>query len=255
MCTKDGLKLHIECPICHKKYKMITNNHLVKKHNITLEEFRNTYKGYPTESEYLQKVRVDVGLAIGSKESVKSFRSAKAKKQHESGNLNPSKTLNYLWENKRDWMRERQHIGNSTEAEFKRKSEVSRRLWSCPEWVNSRRDRNVRCELNGYVLYVRSSYEKVACEFLDSLGVKFEYETKVFKYYYDGRFRNYIVDLYLPLHDIYLEVKPKDLESDDKNKAKLQSVIDSGNIITYVDEDWICSIDDFKHRLSKYIKI
>ena len=53
---------------------MITNNHLVKKHNITLEEFRNTYKGYPTESEYLQKVRVDVGLAIGSKESVKSFR-------------------------------------------------------------------------------------------------------------------------------------------------------------------------------------
>lgn len=200
MCTKDGLKLHIECPICHKKYKMITNNHLVKKHNITLEEFRNTYKGYPTESE-------------------------------------------------------RQHIGNSTEAEFKRKSEVSRRLWSCPEWVNSRRDRNVRCELNGYVLYVRSSYEKVACEFLDSLGVKFEYEAKVFKYYYDGRFRNYIVDLYLPLHDIYLEVKPKDLESDDKNKAKLQSVIDSGNIITYVDEDWICSIDDFKHRLSKYIKI
>lgn len=79
MCTKDGLKLHIECPICHKKYKMITNNHLVKKHNITLDEFRNTYKGYPTESEYLQKVRVDVGLAIGSKESVKSFRSTKAK--------------------------------------------------------------------------------------------------------------------------------------------------------------------------------
>jgi hypothetical protein len=212
---------------------MITINHLRSKHNITLEDFKSMFPGFEMECKAL-----------------------KTKRQHESGGLHPGQYLKSTWSTRREWMIARQKLGDNTPKELARKSGVSKRLWSNPDWVNRRRDKNVECVLNdGTKMYVRSSYERYTCYFLDNLGISFEYESHVFKYFFKGSYRNYIVDFYLPLYDLYLEVKPKSFECWDINIAKLDSVRNCGKTITYVDEDWIKDTDSFKAHLKLYIKI
>lgn len=48
----------IECEICHKKYLRITNTHLWKEHQITIEEYKKMFPGASIDAEGLAKSRV-----------------------------------------------------------------------------------------------------------------------------------------------------------------------------------------------------
>ena len=88
---------YVICPLCHNKYKMITINHLRSKHNITLDGFKSMFPGFELECKKLKTKRVLAGLEIGSRDSVREFRSIKAKRQHESGGLHPGEYLKSTW--------------------------------------------------------------------------------------------------------------------------------------------------------------
>lgn len=45
----------IKCPFCEKEYKQLTNNHLTKKHSISLEEFKILYPSFEITSDKLRE--------------------------------------------------------------------------------------------------------------------------------------------------------------------------------------------------------
>jgi GTP cyclohydrolase I len=49
----------IECQLCHKKYMRITNTHLWKEHQITVEEYKQLFPEAPIDADGLSKSRVD----------------------------------------------------------------------------------------------------------------------------------------------------------------------------------------------------
>lgn len=46
----------IECQICKKKYKRITNTHLIKKHKMSIQEYINQYPGCPIDMDGWRKI-------------------------------------------------------------------------------------------------------------------------------------------------------------------------------------------------------
>ena len=65
------MDIYVECPICHNKYKSITNNHLIKKHGINIEKFRDMYPDYNVDSKYTQFKKKEANREIASRESVR----------------------------------------------------------------------------------------------------------------------------------------------------------------------------------------
>lgn len=88
-----------------------------------------------------------------------------------------------------------------------------------------------------------------AVKHLNSLGIDFEYEEHRFSYLYDGYYRSYYPDFYLPKYNVFIEVKPESLEYDEINILKLNSVISSGYNIFYVDERHLKDVESFNKRL------
>lgn len=43
------MESYVECPICKKQYKILTNSH-VKRHGLTMEEFNKLYPNVQKES-------------------------------------------------------------------------------------------------------------------------------------------------------------------------------------------------------------
>ena len=124
----------VECPLCNKKFKSITNNHLTKKHSISLEDFRVMFPTFDTESEELRNRRSKINKENSNKERVRKFRSEKAKLQHESGNLNTSKTTKESWEKDRDLRIKPMLEAQKRPEVIKRKSEIMKERWKNPEY-------------------------------------------------------------------------------------------------------------------------
>ena len=75
----------------------------------------------------------------------------------------------------------------------------------------------------------RSRLEARWAVFLDSLGIKWEYEFEGFEL--NGTIR-YLPDFYLPEEDLYLEIKPKELNREEMNKINLMNL--GGKKIVYI---------------------
>ena len=50
--NNERLDKFIECPICHKGMRSITNTHLWRSHRLTIEGFQETYPNYPLKSPF-----------------------------------------------------------------------------------------------------------------------------------------------------------------------------------------------------------
>ena len=177
-----------------------------------------------------------------------------------------SKSSKEMWKLHRDEIVQKMKEAQKRPEVIQRKSEIMKDRWkddnfrtahrnkmqelfSKEEWckrINTYKTYSYSSKLYGNIT-LRSSYELRVCIMLDSLNIKYEYETKRFKYTYNGIERLYIVDFYLPDYDLYLEVKPKVFENDDKVLAKFNSVRKQGKNIIFIDEDCIYDTNKFNN--------
>ena len=224
------------------------------------------YPDYNVDSEYTQFKKKEANREIASRESVREKRKENALNQHRSGKLNPSKSSKEMWKLHRDEIVQKMKEAQKRPEVIQRKSEIMKDRWkddnfrtahrnkmqelfSKEEWckrINTYKTYSYSSKLYGNIT-LRSSYELRVCIMLDSLNIKYEYETKRFKYTYNGIERLYIVDFYLPDYDLYLEVKPKVFENDDKVLAKFNSVRKQGKNIIFIDEDCIYDTNKFNN--------
>lgn len=83
----------------------------------------------------------------------------------------------------------------------------------------------------------KSTWEAKFASQLDEQGIAWRYEEFEFNYYFNGR-RIYLPDFFLPYHNIFIEIKPKQLISE-KLLAKIAAVRDYGDeIILLTQVNW-----------------
>lgn len=134
----------------------------------------------------------------------------------------------------------------------KNKKIKSRALWDSKEFrvrVAKGRKR-FKYSINGLIVYLRSSWEKKVCEYLDTLKIPYEYESTAFKYMINNEERLYIPDIYLETMNVYLEIKPEYFARKMINIIKLEAVRKTGNRIEFLTGEHIEDIEIFENFLN-----
>lgn len=136
-----------------------------------------------------------------------------------------------------------------------RQSLITSELWKDSEYrerVMSGYNSCIYVRKDGKHLNLRSSYEYNVCKILESLDIDFEYEVTYFPYEFDGKKHMYFPDFYLPLYNLYLEVKPEIFQSEKISLTKLYSVLDRGYNIVFIGESEIEDISLFIEKIRPY---
>lgn len=94
----------------------------------------------------------------------------------------------------------------------------------------------------------RSKFEILAVKVFEELNIKFNYESTIVPYEYEGKRHNYIIDFEIPEYNLYIEVKSVHKVRDPIVRVKTQSAIDAG-----YDLKVVCTIDQLRKVLSEYI--
>lgn len=136
----------------------------------------------------------------------------------------------------------------SKESSRLKQSEASKRNWKNPEYVKSVTDGYKMFYYqtkSGDVIYLRSSYEEKVCKYLEDNDIRFEYQMKGYKYFFEGREHIYWPDFFLIDLDLILEVKPDTLIEKPLIQEKYHAVIDKGDNIIFVSEKDIKDEESF----------
>ena len=203
---------YVTCPICNdnRQFQSLTQ-HIINKHNLTIEKF---LQEYPNAKLFTNKYS--------------EMRSKFCKKGLRKNWSNPEykkKRSEYCSE-----FFSRINSGSSRLIQSKVLTETLNRLWQDPEYRNKQSERMkqrhksgeiessilsgfhknwIKYEkLDGTIITLKSSYELIVAEFLDSNSIVYEYE-KVYDYFDSIKRcnRKYYADFYLPDYNIVLEVK------------------------------------------------
>lgn len=138
----------------------------------------------------------------------------------------------------------------SKESSRKKQSDASKSNWKNKVFVDKVTKGYNRCKYvtkSGETIYLRSSYEITTCEYLDSLGVNYSYQSKGFKYFYNGGYHTYWPDFFLDW--VIIEVKPKSLVDRELVQVKYNSVKSLGYNIIFITEDDLVDIGTFKNSI------
>lgn len=260
----------VECPICGLKRKSLFKH--IRTHGYSCkEDFLKDYPDSVLYDESISKKLSEIQKVLNKKDSVRenkrnallrlwedssyrekmhTARSIGAKKQwedRESGSVkkriaNISKAQKELWKNK--------EYRESQCKSFKKR-------WEDVEYRNSMLDvfTNVKEYIgdDGNTYLLRSSYELSCVNYLNSLGVEFDYEPRSFEIYDDlhSCVRLYYPDFYIKSLDTYLEVKSTFYYNKDKylNDLKLKTLRINGYNIKLIREKELESLDSFKQAL------
>ena len=258
---------YVVCPVCGKHYKKITGGHMMT-HGLDISSFREKFGDIPTECENHIKLKSINEKKVMSDESFRKHRSESSKMQWKDSKIREKRVNAIRKHHSDETFREqcREHSKKVWMDDAYKKEKVSRmlesnkrpdvkakrsknmlRLWQDPEFVRKAFDSQSRwvdyIDCYGNTIKLKSSYEVSICSLLSELGINYEYEFKRFGYYFNGSYHSYYPDIYLKDYDLYLEIKPDKLQGTAVNKAKFQSVLDSGCNIVYVGEDYLDNKD------------
>lgn len=260
----------VECPICGLKRRLLFKHIRTHGYNCK-DDFLRDYPDSILCDESISKKLSDIQKVLNKKDSVReskrnallrlwedssyrekmhTARSIGAKKQwgdRESESVkkriaNISKAQKELWKNK-------EYRENQCKS-FKKR-------WEDVEYRNSMLDvfTNVKEYIgnDGNTYLLRSSYELSCVNYLNSLGIKFDYEPRSFEIYDDlyNCVRLYYPDFYIKSLDTYLEVKSTFYYNKDKylNDLKLKTLRIKGYNIKLIKEKELESLDSFKQAL------
>ena len=259
----------IKCPICNKEFKESLSAH-IRVHKINVQEFKSLYPDYPlVTEEYHRKQSQRIKDANTSE--VRKKKSESMEKVWENPEYRDkmykvhvltqsdkelqkrkSKALKNTWKNKevRDKIVKAQIEAQKRGIVKSKKSIAGKKNWEKPEYRSkvrsSRSPRKLDC---GETIVFRSSWENKVSVLLDIMSIPWYYEVEGFTYINpeDSREHTYYPDFKIVLgnKDIYLEVKPNNQKDSPKNIAKLNSVLNSGHMISYITEDDIKDIKVF----------
>ena len=262
---------YVRCPICGYEKKRIYI-HLKKKHNLSVDEFREQYPDCPTTCESLRsQIQRNTKIALNEPEVIEKFKKTR--------NTPEGK------EKARKGMLAARNTPGFEEKRKKASSEKMKELWSDPEWkektsesiresLNTERvhqlhhDRlvkqwqdpeyrknitNMVCDMvidgklgvkkeytdnQGKKCVFRSSWELSVHNILNELSIKHSYESRKFFYQLDnGDWRLYLPDFYIEDYNCFLEVKPKVFQTYKENIRKLKAVKDEGFKIFFVGDE------------------
>lgn len=259
-------KDYVECPICHKDYKLLSL-HLTKKHNISLNDFKKKYPNIPLISEsYSKELSIKNKALWGNEEYVDKVKKGMST---ESWHKIHSNNLKHMWNNDEFAIKVRNALkieANSVEGK-QRRSENAYRLNTLLRtdskykdfrrnngyrWYESTKNKCGRIiEYNGY--YLRSTWEVRFVKFCLEENIDFKYEYKVYSYNMNNETHKYFADFYLPKMDMVIEIKPKKLMKYEINQLKAKSAIDSGDNYIILNEDnlFLSNKDLLLYLLSK----
>lgn len=99
----------------------------------------------------------------------------------------------------------------SVETNLKRKTTIDKKVKS-GEWHTSLASKMYKTYA-GEIFH--GSWEVAYAKFLDSVGTSWDRNTRSFSYEFEGKQRRYTPDFYLPLEDVYVEIKGYKTEKDD----------------------------------------
>lgn len=211
--SADGIS-QVECPICHRNFKVITMTHLKGHGYKNKEDFLNDYPGTQLVSkeyeESNRELRRDVLTKVNKSPEQRAKASAHAKELNKDSERQSAKGL-------KGWTDERRQ----------QKSDLIRsinyRINNDPEYADYRERRlkgfsyGKKIPYNtqdGRHLVLRSFLECRVCKFLELNNFNFEYETIAIPYKADGKTYRYYPDFYLKDYNLLIEVKPEEAQDD-----------------------------------------
>jgi len=258
---------YIECPICGEK-RISLGKHIKYHHKMSKEEFKLKYPNFETISPLLKKERSETIKKSLNTDRVHKLHHDRLVKQWKDKEYREkiTKGVTSTWKeevfrekvskgHKQNWDNEEFKIRHliatkdavNTERYKLNMSKTVKKLWTTKDYQKKVLEGSCKKykKKNGSEMFFRSSWEHIVSEYLDELGLVYEYEQRRFEYIYEGSTHSYIPDFYLVDMDLYLEVKAEFRVSDPKNVIKFQSVIDSGNKILYVTDKYVQDKDKF----------
>lgn len=276
---------YVECPICgHRGLRIY--KHLKLKHNLSLDEFAKIYPNKNTTAECLRnQIKNNTKVSLNKEDVVrkrKEFRNSPEGKKMASANgarawknkelvskrnKSVSAKMKELWQDKDFKESQSLKIKEATNSDRVHKLHHDRLIaqWKNKEYrihitecVNNQFDDERfgklkdYIDLNGNKVKFRSSWELSVHNILLDLNIEHYYEYRKFKKWLpkEGKYLIYRTDFYLPLYDVYFEVKPDSMQQKDINLLKRQIVLDEGCKIFYIGDKEYKSETEIKKILN-----
>lgn len=251
ICEETEGEDYVVCPLCQRKFKIISTTHLRTHGYSSVEEFRQDYPDVQLVSKSYSKVRSQILGKVNQSDAMRSKASRHAKELNKDSQRQSEK-------GSKGWTDERRQTKRD---QLKTVIDVTN---NSPEYADYRRRRTQGFSYgkrhdyvtrDGKTLKLKSFLECTAAKFLEVNDFEFEYETVEISYEnpWDGRIHNYFPDFYLPDYNLLLEVKPSDKVNDDTVVAKKEAAEKEGyNFLFVTSHDLktyktlISKIKDFK---------
>jgi hypothetical protein len=270
----------VKCPICGHRGQRIYK-HIKKQHGLSVEEFAKLYPNCPTTCESLKKqIR---SKTKDSKNTPEAIEARKILMESEEWKAIASRNGKKTWEKEgfREMMSEQMtETAHRCWSDEEWKAETSKKIrealntdrvrnmhntrlkkqWQDPEYrekmsqmaigrLKSGEFGTLRdfVKSDGTTVQYRSKNEFYVACFLEMMGLEFEYETQSFTYHgEDNLVHKYLVDFYIPGHNLFLEVKMDwEIESEE-TKLKVDSVHRRLHQIVLVNEHHSDSLDHYE---------
>lgn len=283
---KEQLNInYVICKLCGKRGKTLTQ-HLKLKHDLSRQEYENNYhspavclethaKKSELGKQWNDRLNSDPELskkcAEARRKSINLPQVREAQRNYMRNWLNSEEGKEW---NRRNMSYVKQLYGGevafqelATEAKRKSQlfhevhskiaSDMMKKLHENKEWeqqlVKKAFDssRKEYVDINGDVIYLRSSYELTLHNYLITNKIPHEYESVRITYEMKSNSKSYtyIPDFYLPDKNILLEVKPDVYVLNKVNQIKHEASIEAGFIHLFVTEKELKDLNSFFHNV------
>lgn len=237
----------LTCPICGRQFQTLSR-HLKITHKLTDKDIQETYPGMKLRTDKyqaMQKANLDKGRETcwSNPEYKEKMRQASVRLMQEIHN-DPEKVKKGQEASKEAMRRNRlenpekyKEIDRnralkcwSNPSRREKHSAMLKKLWEQPEYREKQSERfrqivnsiwsdpdkvkeagygyytHKLIDYNGYKF--RSSWEVYLAKLLDEYEIRYEYESLSIPYNYNESIHHYLIDFYLPEHNLIIEVKP-----------------------------------------------
>lgn len=222
----------VVCPLCGRKFKLISTTHLKVHGYSSPDEFLKDYPGTQLVSKEYSKKRSEILGKVNQSDVMRQKASNHAKEMNKDSQRQSEKGSKGWTDERRQSKRDQiksvtDMVNNSPEYDEYRKRRQ--------QGLSYGKRHDYRTE-DGRLLKLKSFAECIAAKFFEINNFKFEYETVEISYEnpWDHRIHKYFPDFYLPDYNLLVEVKPEDKLEDKTVVAKSNAAKSEGYNFMFV---------------------
>lgn len=276
---EDNIK-YVTCKICGAKRRVLTQ-HIAKHHSMSRKEYEEAYNS-PAVCYERQLIQIERNKELNHLLSTDPYYIKLMEKvRRENGTLpHVIKSLNLgreKYQSSEEGKKRNSEImkrnieccdmqGKATQGKInsekfhKQKSEFMTNLlkekWKDEEWKKKHLakmfdgSKKEYEDVNGEIVYLRSSWELELHNYLISNKIDFGYEQLRIEYIStDGKLHEYFPDFYVKSLNMILEVKPNMFTSNKINQIKRKVAIEAGYKFRFVTEKELSDLNSFFHNM------